>query len=255
MYGPLDLWDSHDGGSRTTLVADEQRVRGLQFSESGDLLIALCEDELCVWDTQTGNQVVKQNSGELYSWSESLVEPDSEPPMVAMLRQTKPPPYSAAAYEGEVDFLGLRSGETHATIGPVRIESDVAVFWGREKASLRISRNQKVAVTLEPAAGDEPATQFKRWDISSGKLLGTLAVSSPPIRWTISEDGAELTQLTKLVLPDSEQGTKSLSGGWRPQLEVWEFEPGRLKKNMVADDKSVAQTGFPKLHGPPACGR
>jgi hypothetical protein len=220
----------------------------LQFSKAGDLLVALCEGELCVWDTRTGNQVVKQNSGELYSLWESFVEPDSEPPMVAMLRQTKPPSYSSA-YEGQVDFLTLPSGETHTTIGPVQIEPDVHVFWGREKASLRISGDQKIAVTLQPAAGDIPATQFKRWDISSGKLLATLVVSRPPIRWTISQDGAELIQLTDLVSPASEQAARSLTGRWRPQIEYWEFESRRLRKRLVADEKSVAQLVFENCTG------
>jgi hypothetical protein len=135
------------------------------------------------------------------------------------------------------------------------VEPDVHVLWGREKASLRISRDQKIAVTLQPAAGDKPATQFKRWEISSGKLLATLVVTSPPIRWTISQDGAELIQLTDLVSPDSEQAASSLTGRWHPQghwhprIEYWEFESRRVRKRLVADEESVEHLVFRNCSG------
>ncbi len=239
---PLDLWDLRDTSSRKRLVSSEQRVRGVPFSKAGDLLLALREDELCVWETRTGKQLLAQKSGELYSLRQALVEANSEPPMVAMLRRTKPMDYSSSSYEGEVDFLALPSGETHTTIGPVQIEPD-SEFMPRGKASLRISRDHKIAVTLQPAAGGIAATQFKQWEISSGKLLATLVVSSPPIYWTISHDGAELIQLTQFVSRNTEQDPSSATGrfAFQRQIEYWEFESSKLRKRLVADESSVAQ--------------
>ncbi len=232
-FGPIEIWDLRRERLHVTL-AENSRVRKVTFTPDGEYVIAGFEDKLYVWDTDNGTELLGLQAGELHS----LVVPQTGPPLAVMLKAISAGRYAGDSYPGQVNLIEVPFGEHRTTIGPVQVAHDTDVFWGRDKATLRISANGSVAVTCSSPAKDG-TLEFLVWELPSGDLLRRLPVVGYPLAWNLSPDGQELIHLTNVDPKHINEQGYPIASSPRRQINFWNLSSGTLQASISPDEDST----------------
>jgi RNA polymerase sigma factor (sigma-70 family) len=259
--GTLPLWDTTTGQALPSLRTEQRFVKAVAFSPDGNRL-AWSEGDgggehapIRMWDLRLGREVTRF-PGHGY-WTESLAFAADGRTLFAGVRD---------GFIGRWDIatrqLLAAPGANRFRVRAVSLSPDGRAVAARTADHLRFwdlttgqdlgtfpgcQRQQAVAVSPDwqtLAVGERDHT-VSLWDISSRRLIGRLVPKQAPDPDVLGWVPADLEVLEVIgAVAFSTDGTRLAVGGWDTAVRIWDWQAGRVLKQIDWPLQRIAEVAF-----------